>query len=199
MNLKKLNIENYHVSTWSGGETKQLFLSPVQGSYQVGNFDFRVSSASVKVAETHFTCLPGYERLIMSIDHPLTLCHQSAAGGKKIELTPYTAHHFLGSDQTTSFGKCQDMNLIYRRGLIGKLQACSQNASIRAMSGEFVLVYALEELRVLLNQGTDIRSSHLKAGSSIVIERVTESCQLTLTAKTRTEKPIAVVASISAN
>ncbi len=39
-----LTPADYQISTWSGGQTTQLFLSPKEGSYQDRTFDFRLST-----------------------------------------------------------------------------------------------------------------------------------------------------------
>lgn len=197
MKISKISKKDYRVSTWSGGETQELYLFPVQGTYQVGQFDVRLSSASVQLAESYFTRLPGYQRVIMSLDNPLRLSHQGKDSKKMLDLMPFISHHFSGDDQTTSIGTCRDFNLIYRDGLAGELVACYQKESVVIKSDEFVLVYALEEIRVEIFQGDQVTHTHLKIGNSVVIEEVTENYWLVLTAKNRTEKPIAVVASIS--
>ena len=47
--LLHLTPADYQISTWSGGQTTQLFLSPEGGSYPDRTFDFRLSTATVEV------------------------------------------------------------------------------------------------------------------------------------------------------
>lgn len=198
MKLTNLGPADYRVSTWSGGETRELYLSPTQGVYELGKFDFRLSNATVELAETIFTSLPGYQRLIMSLDNPLKLSHYRNGVNEVVELQPFKPYYFLGSEQTKSIGMCQDFNLIYQEGLLGELLTCYQNDSVDIDSAKVSLIYAFEEVRVAVYRGNQVVShSHLKSGCSVVIDEVTESCRLILTAKQSTEKPIAVVASIS--
>ena len=46
--LLHLPPADYQISTWSGGQTTQLFL-PEGGSYPDRTFDFRLSTATVEV------------------------------------------------------------------------------------------------------------------------------------------------------
>ena len=50
-----LTPADYQISTWSGGQTTQLFLSPKEGSYPDRTFDFRLSTATVEVEKSDFT------------------------------------------------------------------------------------------------------------------------------------------------
>ena len=58
--LLHLTPADYQISTWSGGQTTQLFLSPEGGSYPDRTFDFRLSTATVEVEKSNFTDLTGY-------------------------------------------------------------------------------------------------------------------------------------------
>ena len=60
--LLHLTPADYQISTWSGGQTTQLFLSPEGGSYPDRTFDFRLSTATVEVEKSNFTDLTGYHR-----------------------------------------------------------------------------------------------------------------------------------------
>ena len=61
-----LTPADYQISTWSGGQTTQLFLSPKEGSYPDRTFDFRLSTATVEVEKSDFTDLTGYHRILTS-------------------------------------------------------------------------------------------------------------------------------------
>ena len=41
--------KDYKVSRWSGGDTTELYLYPEDGDYKSGNFQLRISSATVDV------------------------------------------------------------------------------------------------------------------------------------------------------
>jgi environmental stress-induced protein Ves len=107
MKIIIISEADYKTSTWSGGETTELFLSPPNGDYAKREFDFRLSTATVELEESDFTSLPGFERLIMSLDNPLELHHRNVDKLRVVELEPFEVDQFSGSDLTKSFGKCQ--------------------------------------------------------------------------------------------
>ena len=57
--------KDYKVSQWSGGSTTELYLYPEDGDYKTGNFQLRISSATVETERSEFTSLPGVERYLM--------------------------------------------------------------------------------------------------------------------------------------
>ena len=105
-----LTPADYQISTWSGGQTTQLFLSPKEGSYPDRNFDFRLSTATVEVEKSDFTDLTGYHRILMPLTSSITLTHQQ----KEVVLKPFQSYFFDGGDPVSSQGTCQDFNLIYK-------------------------------------------------------------------------------------
>lgn len=197
MKMMEINASQYSVSTWSGGETIEYYLSPAQGIYEVGKFAFRVSSATIELSESTFSLLPGYKRLIMSLDQPLTLRH-GGLSGEEIKLVPFETHYFLGEEPTQSIGKCIDFNLIYQESLLGELVAYYQGEQLMILPKQTCVIVALEELCIQCYQGERLlRQCQLKAKNSLVVEELTGSCQFVLTTKSSTtKKPIAIVARI---
>lgn len=118
MKLELKTKADFRVSEWSGGKSWELLLRPESGSYQEREFDLRISSASVDVEESTFTPLPGFDRLICSLDGELTLFHQKDEEDviSKVELKPYQFHSFSGGWHTRSIGKVQDFNVMCRAG-----------------------------------------------------------------------------------
>lgn len=139
MRLKQFQSSDYRKTVWSGGETTQLLLLPEHAVYEVGQFDCRISSATITVDESTFTVLPGYDRIILSLDNPLALQHN---GGVTVTLTPLAHHHFLGDDTTKSFGKCTDFNVIYKTGFAVEVRHIDDNVSLKLTKNAFI--YALE-------------------------------------------------------
>ena len=54
-NISLLRAKDFQVSDWSGGKTKQLYLSPQTGHYGKREFDYRLSTATVELAESQFS------------------------------------------------------------------------------------------------------------------------------------------------
>ncbi len=111
--IRKIEESEYRTSAWSGGTTTELFLSPKEGSYAERNFLWRLSSATVDLPESTFTALPGYERIIMTLEGELDLSHN---GGEWLHLKEFMPHRFDGGDDTVSRGKVTDFNLMLKKG-----------------------------------------------------------------------------------
>ncbi len=122
MKINIISKAGYKTSIWSGGETTELFLFPPNGDYANREFDFRLSTATVDLEESDFTKLPGFERLIMSLDKPLELHHRNVDELRVVQLEAFEVNQFSGSDLTKSFGKCQDFNLIYGKDYQGSME-----------------------------------------------------------------------------
>ncbi len=111
--ITHLTQQDFVVSTWSGGTTTQLAISPEGAVYADRDFLWRISSATVALASSDFTPLPDYTRFIASLDAPIVLSHN---GGQPITLHALDVHQFDGADETTSKGCCTDFNLMIRKG-----------------------------------------------------------------------------------
>lgn len=113
MTIQHLTPSDYITTKWSGGLTTQLGIAPASAVYADRDFLWRLSSATVEDAESDFTALPDYERLISTLEGTIELNHN---GGEKLTLNPYEVHRFDGGDDTHSWGRCRDFNLMLRKG-----------------------------------------------------------------------------------
>ncbi|MBQ9647003.1 MAG: HutD family protein [Oscillospiraceae bacterium] len=111
--LTKLEPADYLTTQWSGGSTTQLIIAPEGAAYADRDFLWRVSSATVELDESDFTPLPDYRRYISTVRGDMTLSHN---GGDALTLRPGDVHKFDGGDDTHSFGRCTDFNLMLRKG-----------------------------------------------------------------------------------
>ena len=73
MKVRKRTAKDYRVSRWSGGETREFLLFPDGASYAGRDFLWRVSSATVELAESDFTPLPDYRRFLTPLSGALRL------------------------------------------------------------------------------------------------------------------------------
>ena len=133
-----LTPSDYQISTWSGGQTTQLFLSPKEGSYQDRTFDFRLSTATVEVETSDFSDLTGFHRILMPLNDSIRLTHQH----KEVVLNPFQSYFFDGGDPVSSQGTCQDFNLIYKPSYQGHMSAISPYESATSQS-RYQFIYAL--------------------------------------------------------
>jgi environmental stress-induced protein Ves len=118
MNITMLSKSDYITSNWSGGSTTQLFISPATASYAERNFDFRISSAKVEVAESTFTQLPNINRKLMVLEGEITVTHEN----HHIKtLKQFDTDTFSGDWKTTAIGTCTDFNLMTKEGINSEL------------------------------------------------------------------------------
>ena len=167
-----LRANDFQVSDWSGGKTKQLYLSPPTGHYGKRDFDYRLSTATVELAESQFSDLSGFHRILMSLDHTLHL--HNASRQEETVLAPFTPYVFEGSDSITSRGTCTDFNLIYSDHYQGQMIAVSNEQEL-SRDEEIQFIYALTNLTVT---GTDFPPLDLKPNQLLIVEKETQETEL---------------------
>ena len=113
MKVRKRTAKDYRVSRWSGGETREFLLFPDGASYAGRDFLWRVSSATVELAESDFTPLPDYRRFLTPLSGALRL---SQNGGAFRALGALEVLEFDGGAETKSRGEVTDFNLMLRKG-----------------------------------------------------------------------------------
>lgn len=114
--IRHKTSSDYNTSNWSGGTTTELGIGPEGSRYADRDFLWRISSATVDLEESTFTALPDYDRIIMTLEGDIDLCHN---GGEWMHLKAFETHAFDGGDDTVSRGKVVDFNLMTRKGCAG--------------------------------------------------------------------------------
>lgn len=155
MNWTLLTQAQYSVTSWSGGTTTQLAISPADAVYADRDFLWRLSSARVELEHSDFTPLPDYNRLLSVLDGTLEL---KAGEGARFPLPALTVYAFDGGTPVESWGQCTDFNLMLRKDRCrGNLQAltlapgaactwtpamsapCRRDAAVYCVSGTLAL------------------------------------------------------------
>ena len=172
INVTLLRANDFQVSDWSGGKTKQLYLSPPTGHYGKRDFDYRLSTATVELAESQFSDLSGFHRILMSLNHTLHL--HNASRQEETVLAPFTPYVFEGSDSITSRGTCTDFNLIYSYHYQGQMLTISDGQEL-SRDDEIQFIYALSDLMVT---GTGLPSLNLETGQLLIVEKETQETEL---------------------
>lgn len=134
-------------SSWSGGTTTELAIFPEDASYAARNFQWRLSTALVTAAESTFTALPGWHRLLMVLNGSMQLTH---ADHHRVTLRPFEQDSFSGSWSTHCVGTGQDFNLMLAAGWQGRLQAISLadgeiTGAMAGVTGAMALTYGATE------------------------------------------------------
>ena len=112
--LRLIKPQDFVITKWSGGLTKQLAIAPAGAVYANRDFLWRVSSATVELAKSDFTPLPAYNRYLSTIEGTIALRHGDEA---EFTLAPGQVDYFDGGVATVSQGLCTDFNLMLRKGL----------------------------------------------------------------------------------
>ena len=192
-NVTLLRANDFQVSDWSGGKTKQLYLSPPTGHYGKRDFDYRLSTATVELAESQFSDLSGFHRILMSLDHTLHL--YNASRQEETVLAPFTPYFFEGSDSITSRGTCTDFNLIYSDHYQGQMLAISDREEL-SQDEAIQFIYALSDLMVT---GTGLPSLNLETGQLLIVEKEAQETELQImfSSNQPTGAPLAIWAGLT--
>ena len=75
----KIGRDACRVSSWSGGTTTEFSIAPENGNYQSRDFLWRLSSATVELEESTFTSLPDFDRIILTLEGEMDICHDGLA------------------------------------------------------------------------------------------------------------------------
>lgn len=123
-----IRFKDAKVTEWSGGQTFEILIQPHGSKFKEGNYDLRISVATVNLASTTFTRLPSVRRTLTVLEGDLKLINE-----KKFEvyLKPYEQHSFSGDETIRSQGKVKDFNVMWKNGnAVIKHMSYSQNASV---------------------------------------------------------------------
>jgi environmental stress-induced protein Ves len=108
-----LSPQDFLTTKWSGGSSTQLYIFPANASYAERNFELRISTAKVEVAESTFTALPGTHRKLMILEGEISITHD---GQYSKHLKPFDVETFSGDWKTTAIGTCTDFNIMCTGG-----------------------------------------------------------------------------------
>lgn len=122
MEYKLYKEENFSVSKWTGGVTKQLAIFPADGNYMERRFIWRLSTATCEQEESTFSRLPDFDRVLMVLSGSVVLAHQDVRVARLSELEQDS---FDGAYRTKSFGQITDYNLMVAKGNKGTLDVLS--------------------------------------------------------------------------
>jgi environmental stress-induced protein Ves len=146
MEYKIISSHHFKPIAWSGGTTTELFIFPLTADYQLRNFQFRLSTATVETDKSEFTSLPGISRKLMVLDGKITINHEEHYSR---QLKKFDTDEFEGEWKTSSNGKCTDFNLMTTGKTTGNMSAFvilnEQNATCSIKDGSdwfFIYVYS---------------------------------------------------------
>ena len=120
MTINVYKAEDFKTTKWSGGSTNELYIHPSTATYATGNFNFRISSATVEIENSDFTILPGVSRQLMVLKGSIKLSHKNH---HERQLNKREIDCFDGSWETSAVGTCVDFNLMTKGSTEGKISS----------------------------------------------------------------------------
>lgn len=142
--------EEYRVSKWTGGTTRQLAIYPEGSSYLDRNFVWRLSSATCELDEAKFSKLPDFDRTLIVLKGNVVLAHEEQRVAKLAELEQDS---FDGAWRTTSFGQITDYNLMVRKGNRGQAEVIDLKETAENLPIEKDPAYELATQAIYVRDG----------------------------------------------
>ena len=164
------NDDNYKLSKWSGGSTRELAIYPAGAEYLDRDFLWRLSSADSDKEESSFTKLPDYDRILMVLDGSVVLAHGDE---RSVSLGAWESDTFGGEVKTKCFGQLKkDYNLIYRKGTNARMELIEltgegQHVVCGAEGYRCIGLYSAEGYTIVSADG---KQEMLKEDQQMVIE-----------------------------
>jgi environmental stress-induced protein Ves len=174
MTVTHLPKNEFSPAQWSGGSTTELYIYPETADYKLGDYHFRLSTATVEVETSDFTPLLGVSRTLMVLNGNMKLTHE---GHHASQLGKFDVDKFSGGWNTASQGKCVDFNLMTK----GKTKGDQMGAAVSAnqkidfpiqASWDWLFLYLYTgDINVMINNNI----KNLYQGDLLIIHKPTES------------------------
>ena len=138
--MTTLPQSSYKTTTWKGGVTRQIFISPADGDLSARQFDVRISSAIIDDVQSDFSDFSGFTRYILPLEGEITLIKD----GRHVTLSHNALYEFEGDEKVSSENTqgAVDFNIIVRHGIsveVGIMEDAAFTDSRRT------IVFALED------------------------------------------------------
>lgn len=165
MIVQHLKEKDYNATTWSGGMTTELFIFPETANFHTGDFNLRISIATVETEQSTFTPLPGVDRTLIVLKGQLRLEHEDHYS---IDLEEFEEDRFKGDWKTTSFGQVTDFNVMTKNDGTAIVQ------KIDLIPGELLTLASSYSLQFIYILSGAIRLDEIVAttSESLVIQSV---------------------------
>jgi environmental stress-induced protein Ves len=170
-----IRFKDAKVTEWSGGQTFEILIQPHSSNFKEGNYDLRVSVATVNLSSTTFTRLPGVNRTLTVLEGDLKLINDK---NFEVYLKPYEQHPFSGDETIRSQGKVKDFNVMWKNGnAVVKHLSYSQNASVSIESRSDVTLFFLAKGSLKCGAETIKESDSIVAHNTLEI-RTIDPCEI---------------------
>ncbi len=167
--MKHIKLSEATLKNWSGGTTRELLIYPKGSSFADGNFELRISIATVEQDETVFTPLSGTHRTLLVLEGTQLLEHQ---GAHTSDLKALDQDSFSGNWTTNCRGKSTNFNVMTKSYKRAEIVVKSFNKN------EILSIDSSNGIRFLfvLNGLANVGHQEIHADEGILVD---EPCQIT--------------------
>jgi len=142
MDSKEYSIikkSDWIITNWSGGTTSQLLIHPAESDFKTGNYQLRISIASVEVETSTFTPLKDVNRTLLVLEGNLSLFHKNQHSSV---LKQYDQDSFSGNWHTSSIGKVLDFNVMTKGNTKSEVRMInvSEETNFTCLKDDFIHV-----------------------------------------------------------
>lgn len=126
MKITIINEKDIIVSKWAGGESRQYYIYPIESSYTLRNFMFRVSMAtSYSEDESKYTNLENITRHLVMLEGTAHVFHKNHYD---IIMNPYEyIDVFDGGWDSSASGKVVDFNLMTSKNVTASMSVMDKS------------------------------------------------------------------------
>ncbi|MBL4861848.1 MAG: HutD family protein [Crocinitomicaceae bacterium] len=182
--IRKSDIKT---AEWSGGITEELYIFPRKAVFKKGNYDVRISIATVKTETSVFTPLTGVSRILTVLEGELHLAHE---GHHSVHLKPLEQDTFQGDWMTRSSGKVTNFNVMTKNGIVASVKPIKVDANETIPLNDqskidfvYVISGKLSYGQELIGQGESIVITRKNNAVSLVSNESTSVIRVTINQK----------------
>lgn len=160
MNYTKILFEQINPNVWDGGKTYEYFIYPKNSNYNLRNFDFRISSATIEKTPAIFTKFQSYTRYLVMLDTNLILNYNSS----EIKIQKNEIFKFSSTSDISSYSEGNDFNVM--------LSDRIKDHHLTLVHGTYssyktwVILFALQPTKLIINK----KNHFLKEKELLVFE-----------------------------
>lgn len=147
------------VNNWSGGTTSELFIYPEGGSFSEGNFELRISLATVEQPQTVFTPLANTNRTLLVLQGSQLLEHQ---GHHTADLRALEQDSFSGGWTTHCEGLSTNFNVMTKGSKHAEVKVQNIDADTSLICGKtglLTFIYLLDGMTSFNNLMVNTKES----------------------------------------
>ena len=138
IDLMTISKSDWITTNWSGGTTSEIFIFPKTADFKKGDYQLRISIATVDIESTTYTSLPGASRTLLVLEGHLHLNHLNE---HRADLHQYEQDSFLGDWTTESIGKVTNFNVMTKGAITSSVQfidSATINGDLKLKKGDFI-------------------------------------------------------------